>query len=322
MGRKPIIAVMHDWGSVAENFDHLGAIVLDVSLTSEVEPALKAADALVLTGGGDVDPNRYGAEPHKQVYGVDANRDRQEFMAVKIAKRRRLPMFGICRGHQLLNVAHGGSLIQHLGDNRHVGYHSSGSHPVHVRKNTLLSKAVGTFIEEETTTLHHQAVDRVGSGLLAAGWTEDGVVEVIESVPGRTPYVLGTQFHPELDWSKKYSDGIFELFYRKAVHRAQMSGATDVRLERLPNSLVWQNYRSHSYGTIWDSDKGYQSGKVRRLSSRGSEMRCDDDEYGDWLRLNAMELSRQTSLNCKWGECLDVADCAMAGFCQHAPTHG
>src|SRR5438132_5419942 len=109
----PIIAVFDDWGSVAKAFTKAGATVLQVDTNKQAKRALEVADAIALTGGGDVAPERYGAlNRHKRVYGVNADRDQREFKAVKKAMMKGLPMFGICRGRQLLNVANGGSLTR------------------------------------------------------------------------------------------------------------------------------------------------------------------------------------------------------------------
>jgi putative glutamine amidotransferase len=174
--------------------------VLPALDAADADLALLALDGLLLSGGGDVDPARYGAAPVPEVYGVDPGRDAFETALVLAAARAGLPVLGICRGAQVLNVALGGSLHQHVpavtGQNHSVKDRPyEPVHAVRVTPGSLLAGVVGGT-DIAVNSLHHQAVDRVGAGLRAVAWAEDGCVEAIESDGlGR---FLGVQWHPEL----------------------------------------------------------------------------------------------------------------------------
>jgi len=165
---------------------------------SSVLPRL---DGLVLTGGGDLDPAAYGASPHERTGYVRDFRDSSELSLVRAALDGDVPFLGICRGLQVLNVALGGTLHQHVpdvvGDERHC--QSPGLYnrfPVTVAPGTRLAKALG----QETVTVshyHHQAVDRLGPGLTATAWSSDGLIEGAEAADH--PFAVGVQWHPEAD---------------------------------------------------------------------------------------------------------------------------
>ena len=158
-------------------------------------------DGLLLVGGGDLDPMRYGAVPHPRNTPVNPARDDAELALIQGALTERLPILGICRGLQLLNVALGGTLHQHVPDV--VGHegHSTGEgvfarHAVHLRPRCTLARAL-----DRTTlgvpSLHHQAIDQLGSGLTACAWSDDGLIEAAE-LEGH-PFTVGVQWHPEAD---------------------------------------------------------------------------------------------------------------------------
>jgi putative glutamine amidotransferase len=158
-------------------------------------------DALVLTGGGDMAPSRYGAAAHERTGYVREFRDEAELALVRRALDDGLPFLGICRGLQVLNVALGGTLHQHVpdvvGDARHCPEPGVfGRLPVTVAAGSRLAKAVGA---QELTVphYHHQAVDRLGAGLTACAWSGDGLVEAAEL--DDHPFALGVQWHPEAD---------------------------------------------------------------------------------------------------------------------------
>ncbi|WP_328367826.1 gamma-glutamyl-gamma-aminobutyrate hydrolase family protein [Streptomyces sp. NBC_00445] len=162
------------------------------------EPSLAAAavarlDGLVIAGGPDVEPVRYGAERDARTGPPARARDAWELALIEAALEARVPLLGICRGMQLLNVALGGTLVQHLdGHAEVVGVF--GRHSVKPVPGTLYAGVV----PEETAvpTYHHQAVDRLGAGLVVSAYAGDGTVEAVELPAGG--WVLGVQWHPEM----------------------------------------------------------------------------------------------------------------------------
>lgn len=160
---------------------------------------LDHVDALLVPGGGDVDPARYGAPRGEMVYGVNPLRDTVELALVRAAFERRVPMLLICRGMQVLNVALGGTLHAHIPDafgesTVHRGpERAPTTHDVHVVSGTRLARILGTDTVP-VTSLHHQAVDRLAPGLRPGAYAPDGVMEACEA-PDR--WVVAVQWHPE-----------------------------------------------------------------------------------------------------------------------------
>jgi putative glutamine amidotransferase len=166
--------------------------LLDAESVSALVPRL---DGLVLTGGGDIDPAMYG-QPATMALGVDVDRDRLERQLLGEALTARLPVLAICRGMQMLNVALGGTLLQHLGDGSgHFDRAGPLRHHVTVTPGSLLERVTGCR-ELTVNSLHHQAVQDLAPGLRVIGVDENGVVEALE-VDG-DDRVLGVQWHPEL----------------------------------------------------------------------------------------------------------------------------
>lgn len=166
----------------------------------EADDIVSRLDALVLAGGNDVDPRHYGAEPHAKTVVASGERDEFELALVDSVTRAALPTLGICRGVQLINVARGGSLIQHLpevvGHDGHLVERGLyGEHKVTVSEGSLLSSILAARAVS-VTAHHHQAVDRVGEGLEATVRAEDGVVEALEDPS--IPFLVGVQWHPEV----------------------------------------------------------------------------------------------------------------------------
>jgi putative glutamine amidotransferase len=167
---------------------------------SDAIDVLGAVDALILAGGGDVDPLLYGATAHEEVDGVDVGRDCYEIALVGEATRRGLPVLGICRGLQVINVARGGTLVQHVPavtgeDHRVTDRAKEPVHPVSVVTGTLLERILGADTVE-VNSLHHQAVEVLGDGLAVAARAHDLTIEAVVAVDGDR--VVGVQWHPEL----------------------------------------------------------------------------------------------------------------------------
>jgi putative glutamine amidotransferase len=176
----------------------------DGRLVEEPAQALDLLDGLVLAGGADIDPRSYGAAPHEQTTGTVPERDAFEIALVRAAIERDIPVLGICRGMQLLNVACGGTLLQHLperfGHHEHrrvVGSFDGADHDVELREGSLAHRVAGEA-RHATKSHHHQGIDALGEGLVVSGTSAlDGLPEAIE-LPGAT-FVLGVQWHPEAD---------------------------------------------------------------------------------------------------------------------------
>ncbi|MDN3260304.1 gamma-glutamyl-gamma-aminobutyrate hydrolase family protein [Streptomyces sp. CSDS2] len=169
------------------------ALLLPPDAPERAAAALAPLDALVVAGGPDVDPARYGAERSPHTGPPAPERDAWELALIEAALAAGTPLLGVCRGMQLLNVALGGTLVQHLeGHVERVGVF--GGHPVKPVPGTLY----GGIVPEELTvpTHHHQAVERLGAGLVPSAYAADGTVEAVE-LPADRGWVLGVQWHPE-----------------------------------------------------------------------------------------------------------------------------
>ena len=166
------------------------------------DEVLEHIDALLLAGGSDMDPATYGAEAHPETTEPRPERDAFEIALTQAALERGMPVLGVCRGMHVLNVALGGTLIQHLpdvvGHNNHRHTPGTfGDHEVRLEPGSLAARAIGA---ERTAVKshHHQGLDRLGEGVIATGWSEpDEIVEAVE-LEGR-PYALGVLWHPEED---------------------------------------------------------------------------------------------------------------------------
>jgi gamma-glutamyl-gamma-aminobutyrate hydrolase PuuD len=159
------------------------------------EEVLDALDGLIFSGGNDLTPKSYGAEPDPTTNGTNPARDRGELALLNAALERDLPVLAICRGVEVLNVVRGGDLVQHLpdivGHEEHraaVGEFSE--HAVRVDPGSKLGEVRGTVLSH-----HHQGLGRVGEGLREVAWAEDGVVEAVED-PDK-PFLVGVLWHPE-----------------------------------------------------------------------------------------------------------------------------
>jgi putative glutamine amidotransferase len=163
-----------------------------------VEETLDAVDGLLFSGGSDLDPKLYDQEPHEETFGVVPGRDRAELALLEAALARDMPVLAVCRGSQVLNVARGGDLVQHLpdvvGDEKHK--HTPGTfadHDVTLEEGTRLAALLGD--RAPVKSHHHQGFGRVGDGLRVAAYAEDGTIEAVED-PSH-PFAMGVLWHPE-----------------------------------------------------------------------------------------------------------------------------
>jgi putative glutamine amidotransferase len=178
----------------------------DEAAVADPDLLLDRVDGLMLAGGADIDPGSYGAEPHPETQGTWPDRDRFELALARRAIERDMPLLGICRGMQLLNVALGGTLDQHLPESVGHGIHRAvggtfGEHHVRLASDSLACGAAGLegFV---VFSHHHQGVQQVGEGLRVSGWSvDDDLVEAIELPDKR--FALGVVWHPEEDPDSK-----------------------------------------------------------------------------------------------------------------------
>ena len=176
--------------------------------------ALPAVDGLLLPGGWDVDPSFYGEKPDEKVGPIDTALDQTELRLFKQAREREVPVLGICRGQQVINVAMGGSLVQHLEDHdvRALGRRHL-AHTIEVDPGSELGRAAGEH-KIRVNSLHHQAIRTLAPGLHQTAHGEDGTVEGVESADG---LIVAVQCHPEeltvdLPWARR----LFERFIARA----------------------------------------------------------------------------------------------------------
>lgn len=164
----------------------------------DIEQTLDPLDAIVFSGGADVDPSRYGAAAHPETDVPQTRRDAGELALLQAALARDMPTLAICRGFQLLNVARGGDLVQHLPEAVGNDVHKQvpgefAVHPVEVKDGSRLASIVGAT--PDVTSHHHQALGRVGEGLVECAWAADGTLEAVEDPSQR--FLVGVQWHPE-----------------------------------------------------------------------------------------------------------------------------
>jgi putative glutamine amidotransferase len=193
----------------------------DAQLEERPDEVLDLLDGLILAGGADIDPATYGAEPHEQTVGIVPERDSFEIALARRALERDLPLLGVCRGMQLMNVATGGTLNQHVPDShghedhrRSIGSFDDADHDVRLEPGSLAARTAGEEVHG-TKSHHHQGIDRLGEGLRVTGWAVlDDLPEAIEAPDRR--FALGVQWHPEAD----ELSSVIENFVREAARTA------------------------------------------------------------------------------------------------------
>jgi putative glutamine amidotransferase len=176
----------------------------DEALERDPDEVLDLIDGLILAGGADIDPASYGGAPHPETRGTVPERDGFEIALARRALERDMPLLGVCRGMQLMNVALGGTLLQHLPDShghhehrRNPGTFDGADHDVRLADGSLAARAAGEAVHA-TKSHHHQGIDRLGEGLEVTGWSAiDELPEAVE-LPERR-FALGVQWHPEAD---------------------------------------------------------------------------------------------------------------------------
>jgi putative glutamine amidotransferase len=190
------------------------------------QKALREIDGLLLTGGGDVDPALFGEEPHPTYHPAEAGRDEHEIKLVRAAVEIDFPLFAICRGLQVLNVAMGGTLIQDIPSSIETSVEhqvpmpkNAMVHEVWIGRDSLLAALLSERLEGGDTCMvnsrHHQSIKAVAPGFVVSGTAPDGVVEAVERPGAR--FCLGVQWHPENFWRTGEFRSLFEGFVRAAA---------------------------------------------------------------------------------------------------------
>ena len=192
-GRRDLALALAYPGAVARG-GGAPLIVPPFSSERDVETILDRVDGVVVAGGPDIDPCLYGEEPHPQLGPTDIGLDRFEIGFARRALERDLPLLGICRGAEVLNVARGGTLVQHIEGHRQTEEGRIATQTVRIEQGSRLAEIIGAT-EARVNSFHHQAVETLGGGARAVAWAEDGVVEGIELVD--VDFAIGVQWHAE-----------------------------------------------------------------------------------------------------------------------------
>jgi putative glutamine amidotransferase len=188
-----------------------------------IKEVVDGLDGLLLPGSdSDMDPQRYGREPHPQLGSVHPIKDETDLLALEQVEERGLPLFAICFGLQSLNVSRGGTLIQDIvSQHPEAIKHEQGaprdrhSHRVRLLEDSMLGQMAGTE-SAPVNSHHHQAIETLGRELVATAWAPDGIIEAVED-PRSDRFVLGVQWHPELGWERdEFSQSQFERFVSEA----------------------------------------------------------------------------------------------------------
>ncbi|WP_254407826.1 gamma-glutamyl-gamma-aminobutyrate hydrolase family protein [Streptomyces sp. AC495_CC817] len=182
-----------------------GSPVLLPPLPDAVEEVMERVDALLMSGGQDIEPARYGAVPGPYALPPDPVRDEAELRALAVAARRGIPVLGVCRGLQLMSVSRGGTLHEHHPRHSPKVPGRYDRRTVRLAPGSLAGQVMGA--SASVYCHHHQSVDVLGAGLVATGWAEDGLVEVVEDPSAR--FVVGLQAHAELG---EDTAGLFKAF--------------------------------------------------------------------------------------------------------------
>jgi putative glutamine amidotransferase len=212
----------------SEAVEGAGGVPVHISLIPNadyIETVVDALDGILLPGSdSDVDPLRYGQQPHPELGAVQTIKDETDLLVINAAERRGIPMLGICFGMQVLNVSRGGTLIQDISSQVPEAIkHEQGaprdrpSHRVKMLENSKLTEIAGS-IDAVVNSHHHQAIESIGANLIATAWTNDGIIEALED-PRPDRFILAVQWHPELGWERDLlSQRLFGTFVNEAAN--------------------------------------------------------------------------------------------------------
>jgi putative glutamine amidotransferase len=222
----------------SEALEAAGAIPFHISLIPNedyISAVVEDLDGILLPGSNsDVDPLRYGKQPHRRLGTVQPLKDKTDLMVIAATERKSIPLFAICFGMQILNVSRGGTLIQDIDSQVPTAIqHEQGvprdrqSHSVRLLPGSVLSKLAGAE-ESFVNSHHHQAIEVIGRNLVATAWSTDGLVEALED-PRAEPFVMAVQWHPELGWKNdEFSKSIFAHFVEQARTSRSRIAAEDM----------------------------------------------------------------------------------------------
>ncbi len=212
----------------SEAVEAAGGLPIHISLIPKadyIDSVVAQLDGILLPGSdSDVDPLRYGQQPHPQLGTVQTIKDETDLLVIAAAERRGIPVFAICFGMQVLNVSRGGTLIQDINSQvPDAVKHEQGaprdrpSHRIRLSDNTRLSN-IGGAVDALVNSHHHQAIESIGANLVATAWATDGVVEALED-PRPDRFIVAVQWHPELGWQNDlFSQRLFKSFVNEAAN--------------------------------------------------------------------------------------------------------
>ena len=220
----------------SEAVEAAGGAPIHISLipnSDYIDSLVEDLDGILLPGSdSDVDPLRYGQQPHPELGTVQVIKDQTDLLVIDVVERKRIPLFAICFGMQILNVSRGGTLIQDIKSQMPDAIkHEQGaprerpSHTIKLLENTRLAGIAGAF-DAVVNSHHHQAIESVGADLIATAWTTDGVIEAMED-PRPDRFVMAVQWHPELGWE---TDGLSQRLFRRFVDEAACVSESSVAL--------------------------------------------------------------------------------------------
>jgi putative glutamine amidotransferase len=219
----------------SEAVEAAGGAPVHVSLIPKpdyVNSVVEGLDGILLPGSdSDVDPLRYGAQPHPRLGAVHPLKDETDLLLIDAAERKQIPIFAICFGMQVLNVSRGGTLIQDIESNLPEAIkHEQGaprdraSHRISLAEKTRLSE-VAQVQAAAVNSHHHQAIETLGANLVATAWATDGIIEAVED-PRPDRFVVAVQWHPELGWERDaLSQRLFEAFVAEASKTTEATSA-------------------------------------------------------------------------------------------------
>ncbi len=210
--RTPVVSGGRFYADAVERAGGLPVVLPPTDSVQVIRSTIDRCDALVLLGGGDVSPTKYAQTERAQLFGVDEFIDDFEISAVKHAIARNIPILAICRGHQVLNVALGGSLVQHL---ETTEAHRDTMHEVQLVPGSLPALAMSSH-SPLVHSFHHQAIDQVADDLTVVGTFHDGTIEAVQHKTAR--WVVGVQWHPE---DTAHDDAPNQGLFNELVKQAQ-----------------------------------------------------------------------------------------------------